>query len=166
MRDKIIALVMCGLLAVSLFACGEQRGTSNDSDTLGDEQNYTSGANNGSTNGSSNGSSNGGNGMTGGSTNGGSSSNGGSMTGGSSSNGGSSSSGTTSGMSGTNGNNGSNGTNADQGSAMGDSALHSNTINPANGTVDRTATWEQMLQNGRVHDTDGYLFDGENTHWA
>ena len=151
MREKIIALVMCGLLAVSLFACGEQRGTSNDSDTLGDEQNYSSGTNNGANNGGSNGTVNGGsgstgNGMTGGSTNGGS--------------------GSSAGVNGTNGNNGSNGNNADQGSAMGDSALPGNTINPANGTVDRTATWEQMLQNGRVHDTDGFLFDGENTHWA
>ena len=31
--------------------------------------------------------------------------------------------------------------------------------------VDRTATWQQMLENGRVHDTDGFLLDGENTAW-
>ena len=147
MRDKIIALAMCGLLAVTLFACGEKRGASNDSDTLGDEQHQSSGTNNGSsTNGNNNGSTNG-------STNGGSSN-------------GSTSGGTANG--GTNGsaNNGSNGNNADQSDVMGDSAIHGNTINPANGSADRTATWEQMLQNGRVHDRDGFLFDGENSHWA
>lgn len=31
--------------------------------------------------------------------------------------------------------------------------------------TDRTATWSQMLENGRVHDTDGFLLDGENTTW-
>ena len=25
--------------------------------------------------------------------------------------------------------------------------------------------YRQMLSNGRVHDTDGFLFDGENTHY-
>ena len=161
MRDKIIALAMCGLLAMTLFACGENRGTSNDSDTLGDENNYTSGTTNGGTSGS--------NGSMGGTTNGNSN---GSTNGGGSSNGsmGGSSNGNTSGImnGGTNGgtNNGTNGNNADQSDVMGDSALRSNTINPANGNADRTATWEQMLQNGRVHDRDGFLFDGENSHWS
>ena len=140
MRDKIIALAMCGLLAVTLFACGEKRGASNDSDTLGDEQHQSSGTNNGSsTNGNNNGTTNGNNnGTTNGSSNG--------STNGSSSN-------------------GTNGNNADQSDVMGDSALHSNTINPANGSADRTASWEQMLRNGRVQDKDGFLFDGENSHW-
>ena len=40
-----------------------------------------------------------------------------------------------------------------------------NTTNPAL-APQQTATWRQMLQNGRVHDTDGFLLDGENTHWA
>lgn len=31
--------------------------------------------------------------------------------------------------------------------------------------TDRTATWAQMLENGRVHDRDGFLLDGENTTW-
>ena len=31
--------------------------------------------------------------------------------------------------------------------------------------ADRTATWQQMLENGRVHDRDGFLLDGENTTW-
>ena len=132
MRDKIIALAMCGLLAVTLFACGEKRGASNDSDTLGDEQHQSSGTNNGSsTNGNNNGTTNGNNGTTNGSSS-----------------------------------NGTNGNNADQSDVMGDSAIHGNTLNPANGSADRTATWEQMLQNGRVHDRDGFLFDGENSHWA
>ena len=42
---------------------------------------------------------------------------------------------------------------------------HYNTTNPAV-APHQTATWRQMLQNGRVHDTDGFLLDGENTHWA
>ena len=28
-----------------------------------------------------------------------------------------------------------------------------------------TTTWEQMVENGRIHDRDGYLLDGENTTW-
>ncbi len=31
--------------------------------------------------------------------------------------------------------------------------------------TDRTATWQQMLENGRVHDRDGFLLDGENSTW-
>lgn len=30
---------------------------------------------------------------------------------------------------------------------------------------DRDLTWEQMVDNGRVHDRDGYLLDGENSAW-
>ena len=157
MRDKVLALVMCGVLAMTLFACGEKRGAANDSDTLGDEQHYTSGTNNGSnngTNGSTNGNTNGntGNGSTNSDANGGS-------------NGGSNSNGATKGTM-----NGADqriitGNNADNSDVMGNSAVRGSTINPANGMADRTATWEQMLQNGRVHDTDGFLFDGENSHW-
>ena len=29
-----------------------------------------------------------------------------------------------------------------------------------------TATWRQMLDNGFVHDTDGFLLDGENPCWS
>ena len=29
-----------------------------------------------------------------------------------------------------------------------------------------TATWRQMLDNGFVHDTDGFLLDGENACWS
>ena len=132
MRDKIIALAMCALLAVSLFACGEKRGTGNDSDILGDEQHQSNGTNNGSTNGTGN---------TNGSNN-------------------SSNNSTDTDRDPTTGNN------AKHSDVMGDSALRGNTLNPANGTADRTATWEQMLQNGQVHDRDGFLFDGENSHWA
>lgn len=38
------------------------------------------------------------------------------------------------------------------------------TTNPANG-YRQTTTWWKMLQNGRVHDSDGFLMDGENAHW-
>lgn len=29
----------------------------------------------------------------------------------------------------------------------------------------RDLTWEQMLENGRIHDRDGFLLDGENSNW-
>ena len=29
-----------------------------------------------------------------------------------------------------------------------------------------TATWRQMLENGSVHDSDGFLLDGENACWS
>ena len=134
MRDKIIALAMCGLLALTLFACGEKRGTSNDSDISGDEQHQSGSTTNGGSNSSNNS--------------------------GSSNNGNSNSKNSTANQHITTGNN------AKQSDVMGDSALRGNTLNPANGSADRTATWEQMLENGRVHDTDGFLFDGENSHWA
>lgn len=35
-----------------------------------------------------------------------------------------------------------------------------------NGSADGMATWEQMLDNGRVRDTDGFLWDGENASWT
>ena len=125
MRDKIIALAMCALLAVSLFACGESRGIANDSDVLGDEQHYGSESSKGNN--------------TTGKNSGGSDTDRRITT----------------------------GNNAKQSDVMGDSALRNgSTFNPANGGADRTATWEQMLQNGRVHDRDGFLLDGENSHWA
>jgi len=127
MRERILALVMCSVLAMTLFACGERRGTANDSDIPGDEQHYNTGTDNGTNNGTTNGSSNGTmNDSTRRSTT---------------------------------------GNNAHDSDVMGDSAVRGSTINPANGTADRTATWEQMLENGRVHDRDGFLFDGENSHW-
>ena len=122
MRDKLLSLVLCGLLAVTLFACGEKRGVANDSDILGDESRYTndnSRSNNTVKDGFGSGTMN-----------------------------------------------GSTGNNARQSDVMGDSAIRGNTLNPANGEADRTATWEQMLQNGRIHDRDGFLFDGENSHWT
>ena len=153
MRDKIVALVMCGLLAMTLFACGEKRGVANDSDVLGDENRYTNGTTNGTDNRMNSGNSGSGTNR--------------SMSG---SNNGTADSrrnnGSTNGTYGGYGSKGTNGNNADQSDVMGDSAIRGNTLNPANGSADRTATWEQMLENGRVHDTDGYLFDGENSHWA
>lgn len=38
------------------------------------------------------------------------------------------------------------------------------TTNPANG-YRQGVSWQKMLQNGRVHDSDGYLLDGENARW-
>ena len=146
MRDKIIALAMCALLAVSLFACGDNRRPSNDSDILGDEQHQT-GTNNGTTNGNTTNNGTNGSSTNGGSTNGGSSTN----------NNGSTATDTDQNVT--------TGNNAKQSDVMGDSALRGSTINPANGSADRTASWEQMLRNGRVQDKDGFLFDGENSHW-
>lgn len=42
-----------------------------------------------------------------------------------------------------------------------------NTVYDGMGTyrTEGTATWQQMLENGRVHDRDGFLLDGENTTW-
>ena len=136
MRDKLLSLVLCGLLAVTLFACGEKRGVANDSDILGDESRYTNDSNRSSSN-----TTNGTNDNSRGNNNVKDGSGSGSM-------------------------NGSTGNNARQSDVMGDSAMRGNTLNPANGEADRTATWEQMLQNGRVHDRDGFLFDGENSHWT
>lgn len=34
------------------------------------------------------------------------------------------------------------------------------------GNADGMATWRQMLENGFVHDSDGFLLDGENAHWS
>ena len=31
--------------------------------------------------------------------------------------------------------------------------------------ISNDVRYRQMLSNGRVHDTDGFLFDGENTHY-
>ena len=155
MKEKILALVLCGALAMTLFACGEKRGNANDSDVLGDEQHSTNGTTNGTTNGANNG------------TNSGTANNG--TTNNGTTNNGTTNNGTTNGDSSTakdasrrviTGNN------AKDSDVMGDSALRGSTINPANGTADRTVTWEQMLQNGRVHDKDGFLFDGENSHWS
>ena len=134
MRDKIIALAMCALLAVSLFACGESRGIANDSDVLGDEQHYGSESSKGNNTTDKRSDNN-----TTGKNSGGSDTDRRITT----------------------------GNNAKQSDVMGDSALRNgSTFNPANGGADRTATWEQMLQNGRVHDRDGFLLDGENSHWA
>ena len=127
MKNKIFALMMCGMLAMTLFACGEKRGAANDSDILGDERHYTNG-----------------------STNSG-------MTGGSSSNGSDATRNARQRIT--------TGNNADNSNVMGDSAVRGSTLNPANGTQNRTDTWEQRLQNGRIHDTDGFLFDSENSHW-
>lgn len=143
MRDKIIALAMCGLLAITLFACGEKRGTSNDSDILGDEQHHSSSTNTGGNNATSG---TGSNSSTHDTTNGNTNSSSNSSTNGS--------------------DNSSTGSNAKKSDVMGNSAMRGNTLNPANGSADRTATWEQMLENGRVHDRDGFLFDGENSHWS
>ena len=57
---------------------------------------------------------------------------------------------------------GGNGLDGDIGNAMDDAG---NTVRNAGDalTGDR-ARYEQMLENGFVHDTDGYLLDGENRH--
>lgn len=156
---KMAALLMAATLVTSLVGCGERAGIANDNDILGDESGYSSqnlgslfGSNDndsagkgGSKSGSGkSGSINGGNGMQNGS---------GSMTGGNS--------GTIGGTSGMNG-----GTNGiyNQNRTNGGVSNYS-TVNPASGMAMHTATWRQMVQNGCVHDRDGFLLDGENTTW-
>ena len=42
-----------------------------------------------------------------------------------------------------------------------------NSFNPANGEADSDGvSYEHMLDNARVHDRDGNLLDGENSHWT
>lgn len=145
---KIAALVMAAALATSLVGCGERSGIANDNDILGDENGYTAQQpGGGSQNGSNGGTQNGGNG---GVLNGSNNGSGGS--------GGTTGSGTEGGTSGMNG-----GTNGQ--SRMYGGAANFGTNNPANGMATHTATWQQMLENGRVHDRDGYLLDGENSCW-
>lgn len=62
--------------------------------------------------------------------------------------------------------------NAQQDNGTGDDALPSDTQDNARmgrSTLRRgaesTATFRQMLENGYVHDRDGFLNDGENTSW-
>lgn len=43
-----------------------------------------------------------------------------------------------------------------------ETAYDSMTRQNANGM----ATWRQMLENGFVHDSDGFLLDGENANWS
>ena len=133
MKSKIVSLVLCSLLAVSLFACGEKRGAANDNDVMGDEHNYT---NNGSSNSATNQKPD------------------------------VNQKPDSSEHQDSTDTDVSTGDNAKRSDVMGNSAISGNTFNPANGTVNHTATWKQMLENGRVHDRDGFLLDGENSHWA
>lgn len=164
---KLAALLMTAAMVTSLVGCGERAGIANDNDVLGDESGYSSQnsgglfGGNGST---GNGSSKSGSGKRG-NANGGSMGGGngtqngsGSVTGG---NNGTTGSGTVGGTSGMNG-----GTNGiyNQNRANGGVSNYS-TANPANGMAMHTATWRQMVQNGCVHDRDGFLLDGENSSW-
>lgn len=151
-NGKVAALLMAAAMVTSLVGCGERAGIANDSDILGDESGYSS-QNSGSLFGGSDsmggGSTNGGNGMQSGS---------GSVTGGNNSTTGSGTAGGTSGMNG--------GTNGIYNQNRANSGVSNySTVNPANGMAMHTATWRQMVQNGCVHDRDGFLLDGENSSW-
>lgn len=146
MKEKLIAFVLAGMMVLSLVGCGAQK----------DKDDAANGGNGGVTD-----------------NNGGSTNNGGTAD---------------------NGNTNTNGDNSVAGNAKGrtwDTDVRSgnrnaydydfdnnggstfggidrdNTVYDGMGGygTDRTATWEQMLENGRVHDRDGFLLDGENTTW-
>ena len=61
-----------------------------------------------------------------------------------------------------------NGSFGNTGSAANPSASTAKTVTGKAGRYRRrnsATTWEQMVENGRIHDRDGYLLDGENTTW-
>lgn len=186
-NGKVAALLMAAAMVTSLVGCGERAGIANDNDILGDESGYTSqnsgglfGSNSGTGSGSGSGSQNSGSMGGSGKSSGANSGNGSGNMGGSSTNGGSgmqngngSMNGTTGGSNGTTGsgtaggtsgmNGGTNGMNNQNRTSSGVSNY--STVNPANGMAMHTATWHQMVQNGCVHDRDGFLLDGENSSW-
>lgn len=168
MKEKLIAFVLACLMVLSLTACGSQKG----------QEGTVNGGNGDVT------TDNGGNNAGNGGTNGG---NGGSNGGNSGTTGGSGSTGSNGGN-GTTGDSGGNDTisgnakgrtwdsdtrngvqdnfNGNHGSTFGGIGQDNSVYDDMTGyRTSGTATWQQMLQNGRVHDTDGYLLDGENTTW-
>ena len=51
----------------------------------------------------------------------------------------------------------------DTGNAIGNAGRAvGNAVGSATGRTIRSATYDQMVNNGRVHDTDGFLYDYEN----
>ena len=139
MKEKITALILALMIALGLSACdGTKTGTANDNDVMGDEHsNVQQQAPNGSTN--SNGSNAG--------TDTDSKNQTSTYAGGTYRNKSGSTYGNNSGMY----------------SSRGGVSDYS-TTNPANG-YRQGVSWQKMLQNGRVHDSDGFLLDGENAHW-
>ena len=143
MKEKITALILALMIALGLSACdGTKTGTANDNDVMGDEhsnvqQQAPGGAD---TNGSTD-------------TNTDSKNQTGTYAGGAYR----SKSGSTYGSNG--------GSTYGSGSTNRSGGVSDySTTNPANG-YRQTTTWWKMLQNGRVHDSDGFLMDGENAHW-
>ena len=137
MKEKTIAFILAMLIALGLSACdGSLTGTANDNDVMGDEHSSVQQQTPGGTNDKD---------TTGSNTDAKNRSS--TYAGGSYRN----NNGSTYGKNG--GTYGGNGGVSDY-----------STTNPANG-YRQTTTWWKMLQNGRVHDSDGYLLDGENAHW-
>lgn len=157
MKRSLAIFAITALLAVSLAACGANRngnagkntnGTkATDNATNGNENgtgptdNVTGAVNRSTRYGTANGATNGTNGMTNGATNG---------------YGGNASSGAYTGNNAVN-----NGTGNNTYAARNNGGVVSGTTPAASG--DRYAL---MLENARVHDTDGYLLDGENAHYS
>lgn len=154
MKEKLIAFILAGVMVLSLVGCGAQK--DEDSTVNGGNGDVTEN-NGGSTNGSTNG----------GTTNNGTANNGGTNDSGDDTVAGNAKGRTwdTDVRSGNrevydydfDNNHGSTFGGIDQ----------DNTIYDGMGgyRTDRTATWAQMLENGRVHDSDGFLLDGENSTW-
>lgn len=179
MMRKLFSVLLAAMLVFGLTACGATGTTyhAGDNDILGDESvvddagdalfggdntdgvkdnsgGATDGANNG---GNTSRSADGGNNTngynTGGNSNTGKSNN-------SSNNNGKSSNGKNGGKNSIGNNSGGNNRGNDKGASAYDS------LNPANGTAQTGVSYDHMVDNGRVHDIDGDLTDGENSHWT
>ena len=153
MKEKITALILALMIALGLSACdGTKTGTTtNDNDVMGDEHSNVQQQvpDNNNTNSDTNNN-------TGSDVGNEAKNQTGTYAGGTYRNGSGSTYGNSSGS--TYGN-GSRSTYGNNGGMSGYS-----TTNPANG-YRQGVSWQKMLQNGRVHDSDGYLLDGENAHW-
>lgn len=136
MKEKITALILALMIALGLSACdGTKTGTANDNDVMGDEHSNVQQQVPDNNN-----------------TNSDTNNNTGSDVGNEAKN-------QTGTYAGGTYRNGSRSTYGNNGGMSGYS-----TTNPANG-YRQGVSWQKMLQNGRVHDSDGYLLDGENAHW-
>ena len=168
MKSHVFALALAVVLSLTLVACGEKKGTANDSDILGDESTQTTQNATGQT--GTGGSSNGTTGNSG-TTKNRALGNSGTTGSGSANRGSANRNGTTQdGIIDSNGMTGNgildNNDTIDNRIMTSQRSFSRNTINRAFDAAGRVATWEQMLDNARVHDTDGYLLDGENSSWS
>ena len=180
MKEKVIALAMAALLALALTGCGEDKNNTNRPNNGNDTTNNGT-ANNGTTN---NGTTNNGttdngtvnNGTANNGTNNGTTDNNGTVN---NDNvvGGDDTARSRSGYGGYYDNGNDQAFTNNRGSTFGRTGQEiQNDATQWPGTVydtmtgrqsaSGTATWRQMLENGFVHDSDGFLLDGENACWS